>query len=216
MKGVIFDLDGTLLDTVPDLLWSMNTSLDALGYDKVTEKQLISYIGNGAKMLVRRCIGENASEEDVNKLLDMYGKVYSDNLFVRTRCYDGIRQMLGTLFDDGFKLSVLSNKPDEQTNRIIEHFFPEISFVCVRGKKDGVPLKPDPYSALEISSEMHLDPDEVVFVGDSPVDYKTAENAGMKCISVLWGYRDMTAYKDLSQKRFADNPDELLLKIKRM
>lgn len=210
MKGIIFDLDGTLLNTVPDLLWSMNSSLKELGYNTVTEKQLISYIGNGAKMLVTRCLGNKADEKSVEKLFSLYGKVYSENLFVRTEYYTGVREMLSSLVADGIKTAVLSNKPDEQTKRIIAHFFPEIPFVCVRGKSEGFPLKPDPFSALAIAAQMKLDPVEVVFVGDSPEDFRTAENAGMKSVSVLWGYRDKSAYDGLSQTNFASDPGDLI------
>ena len=214
MKGIIFDLDGTLLDTVPDLLWSINAALSELGYETITDVKLKSFIGNGAKNLVKRCIGKEADDKDVEELLGVYRKIYSENLYVRTKEYDGIHVVLSALADNGVKLAVLSNKPDDQTVKIISHFFPDIPFACVRGKVDGVPLKPDPFSALEIARVMELTPEEILFVGDSPVDFQTAQNAGMKCVSVLWGYRDRKDYEGLSQNLFISFPRELLSEFK--
>jgi len=210
MKAVIFDLDGTLLNTVPDLLFSMNYSLEQLGRPTVSAVQLKAFIGNGARNLVIRCLGGNADEDTVSKLYDLYGQTYLQNLTVRTEYYNGISDVLLSLVNKGIKISVLSNKPDEQTRKIIAHYFPNIPFTCVMGKMDGMPLKPDPTTALMIAEKMGASPEETVFVGDSPEDFKTAQNGGMKCISVLWGYRSKEAYSDLLQNNFAENTGELL------
>lgn len=216
MKGVIFDLDGTLLNTVPDLLYSMNSSLEKLGKPTISTVQLKAFIGNGARNLVIRALGGNADEQTVSELYSLYGETYSRNLTVRTEYYDGIRELLLSLVNDGIKISVLSNKPDEQTQKIIAHYFPDIPFSCVMGKQDGLPLKPDPTSALLVAEKMNVDPKDTVFVGDSPEDFKTAQNAGMSCVSVLWGYRAKEAYSDLPQTVFAETSAELLEHLKKL
>jgi phosphoglycolate phosphatase len=214
MKGIIFDLDGTLLDTVPDLLWSINASLAEMGLDPITDVKLKSFIGDGARNLVKRCLGENASEKRIDKLLSVYGRIYSENLTVRTGKFEGLDNVLSFLSDKGILLSVLSNKPDSQTKIIIEHYFPEIPFVSVMGKTDGMPLKPDPFSALLTAEKMGIAPCDTVFIGDSPVDFQTASNAGMKCISVLWGYREKKDFASLPQTVFAKKPSDLLCLLK--
>ncbi len=210
MKGVIFDLDGTLLNTVPDLLFSMNFSLEKLGRPLLTAVQLKSFIGNGARNLVIRALGGNADEDTVSQLDVLYNKTYSENLTERTEYYDGVYDVLKNLAINGVKLAVLSNKPDAQTKTIIQHYFPDIPFSCVMGKINGVPLKPDPSSALIVAEKMNVLPSETVFVGDSPEDFKTAKNAGMNCVSVLWGYRDRESFAELSQRCFVNNAEELL------
>lgn len=209
MKGIIFDLDGTLLDTVPDLLWSINASLAEVGRGPITDVKLKSFIGDGARNLVRRCLGENASEDQINTLLAVYGRIYSENLTVRTRKFEGLDSVLSQLAEKGILLSVLSNKPDVQTKKIISHYFPSIPFVSVMGKTDGMPLKPDPFPALLTAKTMDIDPCDTVFIGDSPVDFQTASNAGMKCISVLWGYREKKDFEPFSQTVFAEKPSDL-------
>ncbi len=216
MKGVIFDLDGTLLDTVPDLLCSINASLAEMGCDSITDVKLKSFLGDGARNLVKRCLGENASEEQIDKLLAVYGRIYSDNLTVRTEKFDGMDDVLFSLTDNGILLSVLSNKPDLQTRKIISHYFPRIPFVSVMGKTDGMPLKPDPFSALLTAEKMGIAPSDTVFIGDSPVDFQTASNAGMKCISVLWGYREKKDFASLPQTVFAEKPSDLLCLLKEL
>jgi phosphoglycolate phosphatase len=214
MKGIIFDLDGTLLDTLPDLLYSINASLSELGYETIDDVKLKSFIGDGARNLVRRCIGDGATEEAVDKLLAVYGRIYSANLTVRTKPFEKMTSVLSLLDSEGIRLSVLSNKPDGQTKAIIEHYFPEIPFVCVQGKIDGVPLKPDPFSAINIASKMGISPSQTVFIGDSPVDFRTSVNAGMKCVSVLWGYRKKSDFEGLDQAFFAEKPIDLLSVLK--
>ncbi|MBQ6052917.1 MAG: HAD family hydrolase [Clostridia bacterium] len=214
MKGIIFDLDGTLLDTLPDLLRSMNASLSELGYETVDDVKLKSFIGDGARNLVIRCLGGDPTEDETEKLLAVYRRQYSENLTVLTKHFDGVSEMLSSLAKDGIKLAVLSNKPDDQTKKIVKHYFPDIPFVTVRGKTEGAPLKPDPFSALAIAAEMGISPADAVFVGDSPVDFKTARNAGMKCVSVLWGYRTKADFDGLSQSNFAETADELLSLLK--
>ncbi len=214
MKGIIFDLDGTLLDTLPDLLRAMNASLTELGYETVNDVKLKSFIGDGARNLVIRCLGGDPTEEATEKLLAVYRKNYSENLTVCTKPFAGVAKMLSSLAEDGIKLSVLSNKPDDQTKKIVGYYFPDIPFAEVRGKTEGAPLKPDPFSALAIAEKMEIPPCDTVFVGDSPVDFKTARNAGMKCVSVLWGYRTRNDFEGLSQSYFAATADELLSVLK--
>jgi len=208
-KCIIFDLDGTLLNTLPDITSSLNRALAAFGFRQVTEEQTETFVGNGAKNLVKRAIGKDVGEETLDAVYKRYGEEYSENLIVKTKMYDGIAEELKILQNDGFSLAIVSNKPDSQTKRIAEAFFPDVHFDVVFGKRDGVPLKPDPYSALEAMKIIGSDKENTVFVGDSPEDFKTAQNAGIKCISVLWGYRKKEAYSDFGNVVFIEKPAQL-------
>ncbi len=191
IKGVIFDLDGTLCDTLPDLGSAMNQMLSSFGYPTRDREELRLAICYGAREFVFRSLPEGArDEETVEKALACYRENYKNALTVHTKPYAGVESMLNALCAAGVPVAVYSNKPMPQTKAVVAHYFGEIPFAAVIGHVDGTPTKPDPTAALEIAKEMGLTAHEIAFVGDSDVDMKTACNAGMMPIGVTWGYRD--------------------------
>lgn len=191
IKGVIFDLDGTLCDTLPDLGAAMNKMLSDFGYPTRSREELRLAICYGAREFVLRSLPEGErDEETVTQALSCYRENYKNALTVKTLPYIGIRELLEALMDAGVPLAVYSNKPMEQTKTVVAHYFPDIPFAAVVGHVDGTPTKPDPTAALAIAEKMGFSPKEIAFVGDSDVDMRTGRNAGMVPIGVTWGYRD--------------------------
>ena len=191
IKGVIFDLDGTLCDTLPDLGAAMNKMLSSFGYPTRDREELRLAICYGAREFVFRSLPEGArDEETVDKALACYRENYKNALTVHTKPYDGIESLLMALCAEGLPVAVYSNKPMPQTRAVVAHYFGDIPFAAVVGHVDGTPTKPDPTAALEIAKKMGLAPSEIAFVGDSDVDMRTACNAGMLPVGVTWGYRD--------------------------
>ena len=187
-KAVIFDLDGTLLDSLGDILHVLNHTLVKFGIREVTRTQAQNYIGNGARELVRLAIGSE-NQDRLDEILNYYREKYgaSDNKL--SSLYEGERQAVKKLKEHNVKLAVLSNKPHNATLRANGLFFKEFAFDCVCGQREGVALKPAPDAAFDIIEKLGVDKRECVIVGDGETDVKTAENAGIDCISVLWGYR---------------------------
>ena len=190
IKGVIFDLDGTLLDTLWDLGAAMNKMLMQFGFPVREREQHRQAICYGAREFVRLSLPENKRDDStVSCALAAYRTYYASACTCGTYPYDGITELLQTLAEKKIPLAVYSNKPMEQTKSVVAHYFGEIPFAAVIGHKAGSPTKPDPTVALAIADEMGLSPSEIAFVGDSEVDMKTACHAGMVPIGVLWGYR---------------------------
>ncbi|MCU0611605.1 MAG: HAD family hydrolase [Candidatus Eisenbacteria bacterium] len=190
IRGVLFDLDGTLLDTLEDIAHATNRSLAAGGFPTHEVRAYRRFVGDGVRSLIRRALPEDQRDEGtitacLASFLDDYGRTWN----VATRPYPGIPEALEALVARGLKLAILSNKPDELTCLCVRDLLPRWRFDEVRGQRDGVPRKPDPASALEISRALDLRPDEFLFVGDSPVDMETAVAAGMVPVGVLWGFR---------------------------
>jgi len=189
-KAVVFDLDGTLLDTLDDLADSMNSVLKKNGYPVHDTEAYKSFIGNGMRALVIRAFPENM-RDDVNVdigLADMRDE-YSRRWSNKTRPYNGMIETLEKLSDKNLKLCVLSNKADEFTKLMIKKFFPSQKFSLVYGERPGIPKKPDPQGALEIAHKLGIMPSECLYLGDSGVDMQTAVSAGMYPVGVLWGFR---------------------------
>ncbi len=191
IKGVIFDLDGTLCDTLPDLGAAMNKMLLSFGYPIRNREELRLAICYGAREFVFRSLPETARDEvTVTRSLAVYRENYKTALTVNTAPYAGISELLLSLCRAGLPVAVYSNKPMAQTKTVVAHYFPDIPFTAVVGHVDGTPVKPDSTIALSIAAQMGLDPSEIAFVGDSDVDMQTACNAGMVPFGVTWGYRD--------------------------
>lgn len=206
IKGIIFDLDGTLLDTLGDLGQAMNRMLGQFGFPRRTREEHQSAICYGAREFVRRSLPENKRDEQtVNCALAAYRTYYAAAYTDKTLPYEGIGQLLADLHAMGMKLAVYSNKPMPQTVALAKYYFGNIPFVAVIGHTEGTPVKPDPTIALAIAEQMGLPSFEIAFVGDSDVDMKTACRAGMYPIGVLWGYRDEAILKDGGAKALAES-----------
>ena len=188
--GVIFDLDGTLADTMDDIKTGVNSMLTTLGYETRAKFELLQFINNGARELVRRSLPVAVQTEEfiIQSALDIYGREYAKCYCDKTRPFPGIAEALRKLKDEGFKLGVLSNKQDEFVKTIIYKLFGDDIFDFVMGQS-ALPPKPDPSSAQMVAKEIGVKSTKCIFVGDSDVDMQTAINAGMRPVGVSWGYR---------------------------
>lgn len=206
-KTIIFDLDGTLVDSIEDIAQSMNLVLKKNGFDTFSVERYNYFVGGGVDVLVKnvkKALGVSCHEE---KLLKEFKQAYEGKTQTHTKPYEGIQQLLEKL--QNHNLAVLSNKPHEATKLYVEKFFPN-TFSMIFGQRKGAPKKPNPQTAIEIANHFKVPCEEVFFVGDTDVDMKTAKNANMKSIGVLWGFRDE---KELSENRadfIVKKPSEIL------
>ena len=204
MGAVFFDLDGTLLDTVPDIRAALNLALAECGGEPVSYEQTVAYVGNGARKLVERA----APHADHGRLLELFAKYYNASENELTRPYAGMRELLEKLRARGVKLAVVTNKLQISTERLMARFYPGI-FDFIGGDDGSFPCKPDPsltrYAALSLRVPLR----QSIFVGDGETDVATALNADMVPISVLWGYRRREVLEAAGAKRFARDPQEL-------
>lgn len=209
-KALIFDLDGTLVDTLEDITFCMNAVLSNLGFPSHSAKEYRAWVGWGSRELCRLSLPEESRTEDRIRTVDAdLKKVYAADPVARSRPYPGIPEALQSLADRGVRLSVLSNKPDDITRLVLERLFPTIRFFRAFGARDGVPHKPDPAAALAIARDLAQAPGDCLFVGDSDVDMETAVRAGMVPIAVSWGYRDVGKLRAAGAARVLDKPSDL-------
>ena len=192
MKAVIFDLDGTLLNTIDTIKYYCDNALTKNGFNPIPTDKYKIMVGNGAKLLVERAMSYTRewSAEEFDKVFTAYNEAYDADTLYLTAPYDGIVDMLKSLKKEGYKTAVLSNKPDFATVDVVNTVFGEELFDIVRGAVDGVPLKPDPTAVLGIMKEMEITAEDAIFVGDTKVDIATGKNANLYSVGVLWGFRD--------------------------
>lgn len=191
IKCCIFDLDGTILNTITTITYFVNKTLQKLGYPTITEEQCKYFVGNGARLLVARTLAHfgNTDNATVDAVLAEYDRDYKSSPYYLTDKYDGIDELLSGLRRAGVSLAVVSNKQDRIAKDAVAHFFPEVFDLTVGGR-DGVPLKPAPDAPLAVLSELGFAPDECAFVGDTAVDVQTGKNMGAAAvIGVSWGFR---------------------------
>ena len=208
-KGVIFDLDGTLLYTLGDISFYINQTLRNNGYDQVEERLVMQYIGNGSRNLVKRCLPQINDEKIIDKVLSEYNQAYTSSSSPKTKLYDGIEELVYSLKEKGYKLAILTNKPQQTTDVIVEKYFKPNTFDVVIGQRDGLKIKPDKQATLNILSKFDLEPQNVFFVGDGETDVQTAINSNTVGISVLWGYRTRSQLVQAGAKLFVSTPEEL-------
>ncbi len=210
MKLVIFDLDGTLLNTLDDLADSANFALTAMGFSTHQTEEYKYFVGNGIPKLIERCLPENARSEEIQKqALDIFSKRYGEHYADKTRPYEGIPEMLDELAANGVKLAVASNKADDFTQSLVRRFFGE-RFDFIRGSLPDVPRKPDPEIVYGIMSEIGAEKRETVFTGDSSVDITTAKNAGVDSIGCLWGFRTKEELLSAGAGKIAEEPMQIV------
>ena len=213
IRAVIFDLDGTLIDSLTDLYLTMNRSMEHFGFPPQPDKDYHRRaLGEGSREYLKACLPPDKREDEalVDRCLDQYRKFYVDNPCENTMPYAGIREVLTFLTEQGISMNVLSNKPDIPTKNFVKSRFPDFTFDFVYGDRPGVPRKPDPYVALEIAESLGVLPVEVVFIGDSEADAITGQKAGMHVISALWGYRSKKELETCGAKLFAEKPQDII------
>jgi phosphoglycolate phosphatase len=206
---VIFDLDGTLLNTLDDIHESVNYSLSWFDFPEQTVEQTRAYVGNGASKLIERSLPQRKDTPNFDEILAFYVKHYNDNSLIKTAPYEGVMDLLRELSEKEYKLAVVSNKPDKTVRFLVRHFFGGLISVAI-GEKTGINRKPAPDTVNAAMNELFSFPYECVYVGDSEVDITTAKNAGIDCISVPWGFRSRDFLVESGAKMIANNPSELL------
>lgn len=207
IKAVLFDLDGTLTDTLADISDAMNRSLRLHGLPEWPLDAYRYLVGDGAKKLAERAVRER--QEMAQSVQWAYQAYYETHTQVRTKPYDGVPEMLHALQEKGVPLAVFSNKPDADTKNVIAHFFPEIRWAAVRGQVEGFPVKPDPTGALAVARAMSVDPDEVLYLGDTSTDMRCAVNAGMHPVGALWGFRTAQELQESGAEYLVAHPGEI-------
>ena len=208
--GVIFDLDGTLLNTINDLGSSVNDVLKYYGLPEHTIEEYKMMVGNGMKRLLLSSLPpEQAEQIDMEQAFDMFQKIYAEKYMESTEPYEGIPELVEWLYHNGIKMAVNSNKRDNYTKSLIDKYFTHIPFVQVLGERPGIPRKPDPSAALEIAAEMGEAPEKILYIGDSEVDMETGKNAGMDIIGVVWGFRGREGLDADKADYIVESPEDI-------
>lgn len=208
-NAIVFDMDGTLLNTLEDLADSVNYALQICGYTERTLDEIQRFVGNGVRVLMNQAVPAGTSEEDIINCLTIYRKHYSENMQHKTRPYDGINELLKSLKERGIKLAIVSNKYDSAVKALCKDYFQDYIRIAI-GESPEVAKKPAPdsvFTALELLGAVK---EEALYVGDSEVDVQTARNAGLKCIGVTWGFRDREVLATEGADIIIDKPQELL------
>jgi phosphoglycolate phosphatase len=209
--AVLFDLDGTLLNTLEDLGTSMNRALARLGFPPHRIPSYKTFVGEGVAALAERALPpDNRDEASIKSCVEAMGEEYAVHWMDATRPYEGIAELLEGLIKRNFKLAVLSNKPHAMTTLLVAHFFPKTFFHSVNGARDGVPKKPHPVGALTIARQIKIAPEHFLYLGDSGVDMDTATSAGMFPVGALWGFRERQELLIHGAKALIRHPPELL------
>lgn len=207
----IFDLDGTLLNTLDDLASATNYALRCYGMPEHTRDDIRRFVGNGVRLLMIRAVPDGEKNPQFEEVFNTFRQYYMQHSLDTTRPYDGIQEVLLTLRQRGCRLAVVSNKFDAATKELCKHFFPNSIEVAVgEHEAEGIRKKPAPDTVIEALSQLGVSADNAVYVGDSDVDLQTARNAGLPCISVLWGFRDKDFLLAHGATTFIPSPQKLL------
>jgi len=210
-KAVLFDLDGTLLNTLDDLADSMNASLKKFGFPQHPVESYRHLVGDGIVNLVARALPEDhRDEESVKRILEADREEYSRNWASKTRPYEGVPELLDSLNEHKIPTCILSNKPDEFTQVIVQRFLSKWKFAAVRGASNEFPIKPNPLGAMRMAAALDLSPAEFLYVGDSDTDMETAKAAGMIPVGALWGFRSRDELIRTGAKVLIEHPRDLL------
>lgn len=207
MKAIFFDLDGTICNTLADIRFHVNQMLRSRGYPEISEQQTKAFVGDGAKKLIERSLPADA--EDAEGCFEQFLESFSHSDGALLSLYDGEREALSAWKDEGWRLAVITNKPQEATRRTLAKFFPEDFFDFVGGDSGMFPVKPDPSLTRYAALSLRVSPKDCVFVGDGEQDVRTAKSAGMRGIAALWGYRTKQQLAAAGATEFAENFSEL-------
>lgn len=207
-KGVIFDLDGTLVHSLPDIAAAMNRSLRRFGLPEFEESAYKYKVGNGVLKLTERCVGDRKDLFDAVK--EAYMADYARHSRDNSHAFRGVKEMLEALVKKGVPVGVLTNKDQADAENVLAYYFPGIAFNAIRGRVEGVPLKPDPAGALLIAQDFGAAPADCLYVGDTGTDMTCGSAAGMETVGVLWGYRPREELTLNGARRLISEPMELL------
>lgn len=211
-QAVLFDLDGTLLDTLEDLADAVNAVLSSLGFAVHPVDAYRYFVGDGVETLMRRTLPASAAADPalLARAVEAQRAEYRTRWKAKTRPYPGVPGLLDALEHRGVRMAILSNKPDAFVGEMVGHYFPRTPFEIARGARPGVPVKPDPGSALQVAAEMRLPPKDFLYVGDTNTDMRTARAAGMPSVGVLWGFRTEAELRESGAEGLIASPGELL------
>ena len=210
MTAVLFDLDGTLLNTLDDLADAVNATLTHFGCPKRTTEEVRRFVGNGAERLIRLALPGNAGDPDVAQVLSYFKDYYAAHAQIKTRPYDGILEALEVVKKE-FPVAIVSNKPDDAVKLLCKQYFGD---VYALGESSNCPRKPAPDMVRKAMEAIGAE--NCIYVGDSEVDVLTAKNAGVPCLCVLWGFRDQQTLVEAGGTHFCENPKNLINDLKEM
>ena len=212
MKACIFDLDGTLTNTLESMTYSVNLTLKEMGLSQITKDQCRMFVGNGARVLIEESlkVSGDPKASRIEEGMKIYGRIFDQNCTYHVTLYEGIPEMLKALKYRGIHLAVLSNKPDRQTVKVVKEIFGDNIFDYAQGQKDGIRRKPEPDGVWYLMEQMQVSKEECLYIGDSEVDAATGKNAGLKTIGVLWGFRDRKTLETAGADHLIERPEELL------
>lgn len=208
-EAIIFDLDGTLTDTLGDLKNSVNFALREFGFPERTLDEVRSFVGNGVRRLIYSSVPENTDEETAESCLSVFKEYYKKHSLVETKPYDGIISMLESLKNQGCKIAVVTNKMHEAAEQIVRIFFGNLIDITL-GQVDGVAQKPQPDGIYCVLEKLGVSKEKAVYIGDSEVDCITAKNAGVPCIGVTWGFRDESVLAENGAEFIAHKPEDVI------
>ena len=206
IKLAIFDMDGTVLNTLQDICDAVNHTLAEFGYEKRSYSELIHYLGNGSRWIWENIFGDN--DELIDRIMPVYGDYYKEHCALATKPYKGILEMFASLRRQGIKIAIVSNKPDFAVQPLCQQYFAGlIDFAC--GERQGIRRKPAADSVLECLKKLQVNKEEAVYVGDSEVDVATACNAGLECLAVSWGFRTVEELQKAGAKKILHKVEDL-------
>lgn len=211
-RAVIFDLDGTLLDTLEDLTDAVNHTMRKFNCPEHTLTQVRSFVGNGIKVLIERCLKDGINTPQFNDIFNEFQQYYTAHCRIKTHPYTGIIELLEKLYADGYKLAIVSNKNQAAVTELNSIYFSKYITTAI-GNSENIRKKPAPDTTLKAMEDMNCTREECVYIGDSEVDIETAKNSGLDCISVSWGFRDKALLQKLNPDAVIDSPSELYLKL---
>lgn len=209
IQAVVFDLDGTLLDTLTDLTASVNYALTQMGHAVHTKDEVCSYVGTGVRVLMTRALPQGASDAAIDECLGLFSAHYKDHMDDATAPYPGVLDMLDGLNARGIKVGILSNKVDVAVKALSARYFGERVTLAV-GERPGVKRKPAPDALFDVLSQLGVAPENAVYVGDSDVDVQTAQNARVSLVAVSWGFRPEAVLRDAGATTIIDRADQLI------
>ena len=217
MKACIFDLDGTLTNTLESMTYSVNLTLKEMGLSQITKDQCRMFVGNGARVLIEESmkVSGDPKASRIEEGMKIYGRIFDQNCTYHVTPYEGIPEMLKALKDRGIHLAVLSNKPDRQTVKVVKEIFGDNIFDYAQGQKDGIRRKPAPDGVWYLMEQMQVSKEECLYIGDSEVDLATGKAAGMKTILVSWGFRGREALLEDGAECIVDSAEEIRKIVKK-